>query len=165
MKLNPAMTSSLLLMGGILLSGCAATPAAIHDEAVHTAASVDHSACASASSLPVDPTQAEGAAPLLTYVHSGRSDGEARLRGAELRVRVQPGMTSEQLEHQISCHAAATVRGEEQSRADDPFSLPDGWVESSVRSDAGSFLVTLRPTNPERAKEVLDRAEAFVARR
>jgi hypothetical protein len=74
-------------------------------------------------------------------------------------------MTSEWLERQIECHAVKTILGQEQARADDPFFLPDGWVDSSVRSEAGSFLVTLRPKNPARAREVLGRAEAFVAHR
>jgi hypothetical protein len=164
MNLNPAITSSLLL-GGVLLSGCAATPAAIHDDAVHTAASIDHHGCSTSGSLPFSPNEAERADPLLTYGHRGRSDGEARLRGAELRVRVQPGMTAEWLEHEIACHAAKTALGQARARTDDPFFLPDGWVDTSVRSEAGTFLVTLRPRDPERAKEVLGRAEAFVARR
>jgi hypothetical protein len=165
------MTISLLLgatlSGGVLLSGCAATSATMQNDAARMAATLDRERCGGSEpgSLPVDPHQAERAEPVFSHVHSGRNDSEARLRGAELRVHVQPGMTSEWLERQIACHEVKAALGEAQARADDPFLLPDGWVDSSVRSEAGSFLVTLRPKNPDRAKEVLGRAEAFVARR
>lgn len=150
------------MLAGGLLSGCAATLEEMQDDAARTAAAMDCNRC---DDLPVDPNQAERAEPLVSYVHSGRSDHEARLRGAELRVRARPGMTSEGLERKIACHRVRTVLGDEQARLDDPFFLPDGWVDSSVRSEAGTFVVTLTPKNLDRAKEVLGRAEAFVARR
>jgi hypothetical protein len=166
MNLKPLM--AVMVPGGLLLSGCAGVaPDALRASGLDQAALVDRNFCAAgeASSLPVDPIQAEGVEPLYAYVHSGRNDSEARLQGAELRVRARPDISSEWLAHQIECHTAKALLGAEQARADDPFVVPSGWVDASVRFEGGSFVVALRPKDPDRAREVLARAEAFVSAR
>jgi hypothetical protein len=150
---------------GVLLAGCAGVaPDAFQAEGVDRAAVVNGNVCAGdeARGLSVDAIQAEGVEPLYVHVHSGRNDGEARLQGAELRVRARPDLSSEWLAHQIMCHSAKVLLGEEEARADDPFVVACGWVDASVRFEGGSFVVALRPKDPARAREVLARTEAFV---
>jgi hypothetical protein len=159
-----------------LLSGCASvTPDALRANSLDKAAVIDRNLCAGgegrpeAGAFPVAPIQAESVEPLYLHVHSGRNGIEARLQGAALHLRARPDVSSEWLAHEIECHTAKALLGAEQGRADqaspdDPFVVAGGWVDASVRIEGGSFVVTLRPEDPDRAMEVLARAEAFLRR-
>jgi hypothetical protein len=103
--------------------------------------------------------------PYYRYVMGGPSGKEAHLAGAELELRPLPGVTAELLERGLACHAAQTILGRVEAAANDPYVLPGAWVKLDVKSGGGTFVVMLSAEDPERAREVLERAKAFVARR
>jgi hypothetical protein len=111
------------------------------------------------------PEDVESVAPFYRYVQTGGAR-EARLHGAEVRLRPLPGMTPELIARALSCRSAQLVLGRVQEGAgvSEPYWLPDGWVKIDVRSDDGSFVVSLAGEDLVEAKEILARAEGFAAR-
>ncbi len=112
------------------------------------------------------PEVVESVEPYILHVNSGNGR-EARMHGAELRLRPLPGMTPELVAHDLECHSAELVLGRAPgtARPDDPYFLPDGWVKISVRSDDAGFVVALDGEDIEQAKEILARARTFTGAR
>ena len=159
------MLQALLLVS---LPGCYGfLPQPTRTDRVRAATAQEHKKC---DSQPVDPRQfapeaVESVAPFYQYVPTG-SGREARLHGAELHLQPLPGMTSELVTHALSCRSAELVLGHARPEADanEPYWLPDGWVKIDVRSEDGSFVVTLDGEDLPEAKEILARAQAFAAK-
>jgi hypothetical protein len=103
--------------------------------------------------------------PIYSSVRTGRSGNESRLQGARLKLRPIAGMTTTSLEALLICHQARRVlgRGGEVELQDDPYWLPNSWLDIGVDSEAGNFVVSLRARNITEANELLSRAEAFAA--
>ena len=132
---------------------------------VREATEQEHKRC---GSEPVDPRiysadDVESVAPLYTFVPTSGSNREARLRGAEVRLRPLPGVTPELLTHILSCRSAQLVLGRVHEGENEPYWLPDGWVKIGVRSEDASFVVALEGEDFVEAKEILARAQAFAA--
>lgn len=86
----------------------------------------------------------------------GRSKvGVARLRGAELFVEAQPGLTAEWLHLQLERHLQAART----PTADCPLDVDDAKV--TVQSSGPGFLVRIRADDEDDAGEILRRAHAL----
>jgi hypothetical protein len=101
--------------------------------------------------------------PAYSYVHSGPMDPDARLRGARIHVKPMAGFAKESLGRAIECHQVRVTLGMEPQVTDDPYALPDRWLETDVDSDRDGFVVLVRVDEFEDAREVLARARRFAA--
>jgi hypothetical protein len=139
-------------------------PAPTRTDRIHEATVVERKRC---TSEPIDPRvysadDVESVAPLLFFVQTG-NNREARLAGAELRLRPLPSMTPDLLAYSLSCRSAQLVLGRVQGAENEPYWLPDGWVKISARSDDGALVVALEGEDFPQSKEILARAQAFAA--
>jgi len=102
---------------------------------------------------------------IYSSVRTGRSGNEARLQGAKLRLRPIAGMTTNDLEALLLCHQARRVLGRsgEIELTSDPYWLPQSWLNITVESESGNFLVSVRGPDNKTANEILSRAMAFAA--
>jgi len=102
---------------------------------------------------------------IYSSVRTGRSGSEARLQGAKLRLRPIAGMTTNGLEAQLLCHQARRVLGRsgEVEVTPDPYWLAGSWLNITVESESGNFVVSVRGADNKTANEILSRATAFAA--
>jgi hypothetical protein len=127
------------------------------------AAALEHDRC---DPTPVDP-RVYGAAvvqkvdPYYRYVMGGPNGREAHIAGAQLELRPLPGISAELLERGLMCRSAQVMLGHAEPAANEPYALADTWVKIDVSSGRGVFVVKLSAEDPERAREVLARAQAF----
>lgn len=113
----------------------------------------------------LDPKSVDAVEPAYSYVKSGPNDHEARLHGALLRVHPLPGMTRESIARVLECHEARVTLGREQPAADDPYVLPDRWLDIDVGSEGDAFAVKAQIDEFDDAKRVLERAKSFASRK
>jgi hypothetical protein len=100
--------------------------------------------------------------PAYSHVSSGPGDREARLRGARLHVRPLPGLSRESLQRDLECHQMRVTLGSAPPLANDPYVLPDRWIDIDVDSEGDGFVAQVRTDKFDDAKEVLARARRFV---
>ena len=111
------------------------------------------------------PRAIDSVEPAYSYVKSGPNNPEARLRGARIHVQPRPGMSRESIARTLECHEVRVTLGREQAPADDPYVLPDGWVDLDVDSERDGFVVNARTDEFDDARRVLERARRFVGAR
>jgi hypothetical protein len=109
----------------------------------------------------LQPSAFDSVGPAYSYVKSGPNDPEARLRGARIQVRPLPGMSRESLTRTLECHEARVTLDHLAVPANDPYTLPDRWVDIDVESTGDGFVVLVRADNFDDAHHVLERAKAF----
>jgi hypothetical protein len=85
------------------------------------------------------------------------------LSGAQIHVRPLGGLSKETLTRTLECHEASVVLGKTPLTAEDPYTLPERWVDIDVDSAGDSFLVSVRVENFKDAKDVLARAKIYLA--
>jgi hypothetical protein len=157
--------AAFAVLAPFALAGCYGfLPQPTRTDRVRAATEQEHKRC---DAQAIDPRlfaaeDVESVAPFYLYVQTG-GGREARLHGAELHLRPLPGMTPELVIHALSCRSAQLVLGRVKGAANEPYWLPDGWVKIGVRSDDGSFVVTLDGEDLAEAKDILARAQAFAA--
>jgi hypothetical protein len=113
----------------------------------------------------IPPSAIESVEPAYSYVHSGPMDPQARLRGARIHVRPLPGLSRESLTRSVECHEVDVTLGRAPMTDDDPYVLPDRWLDIDVDSEGDGFVVSVRIDELPDAKQVLARAKRFAARR
>jgi hypothetical protein len=101
--------------------------------------------------------------PLYSHVISGKNSSEDRVTGARLTVRPPDGVSPERLTRVIQCHSARALLGQVDTTAfsNDPYWLPDAWLDIQVVPENGNYDVVLRADNIPDGLEVLHRATAF----
>ena len=111
-----------------------------------------------------DPQSVVSVEPL-TFARSTRGSQDEHLLGATLGITPPHGVSSEELERLLNCHAVRSQLGRvgEPSFPDDPYWLAGHVVHISVRFDQGATLVNLEAKDVEGAHEVLARATALAA--
>jgi hypothetical protein len=111
-----------------------------------------------------EPSSIVSVAPLY-FTKSVRGDQEQELLGVTLVLRPFPGMTSQELERLLNCHAARSQLRKvgEPTVANDPYWVPGHVVRISVDFDEGVTKVKVEGRDFTTAKEALARARAFVA--
>jgi len=103
------------------------------------------------------------ASPLYSHVLSGKNNSEDRVTGARLVVRPPQGVSTETLTRLLQCHSAQALLGQvDLSRfSDDPYFLPDSWLDINVEPVDGNLTVVLRADSVSDGLQVLQRATAF----
>ncbi len=98
------------------------------------------------------------------YAHVATGNGsEQRLQGARIHLRPLPGATSQSLERSLECHESAVVLGKSEPVVDDPFVLPNRWIDVDVDTEADGFVALVRADTFDDAKRILERARRFAA--
>ena len=110
------------------------------------------------------PTAVETVQPAYSYVSSGPSTIEARLRGARLFLRPLPGLSHESLQRSLECHQSRVVLGVAPEFADDPYVLRGTWLDIVADSTGDGFVVAVQADTFPDAKRVLERAHRFAGR-
>jgi hypothetical protein len=100
--------------------------------------------------------------PLYATIETGKAGEQSHLRGALLTVSALPGVTAEWLDRELECHSASLALGLVKATAEDPFWLPGSTVDIDVRPAKDGFLVGIAAYSPTDARQILDRAQAFV---
>jgi hypothetical protein len=154
------MKSSIgaLLAGVVALVGCTEG----QRPEPRTLAAREAARCGDESSVAQDRVASranvEQVEPLYAIVDSTPNGQESRLIGAKLHLRPVPGETAESMTHALYCHAATEVLYGEDAC---PYSIPDGWVDISVKSEGDGYVVKLEGQDHRQAKSILERAQAF----
>jgi hypothetical protein len=85
------------------------------------------------------------------------------LRGAKINVRPGPGISKESLTRALECHQASVVLGKSRTQENDPFVLPERWVDIDVDSEGDAFVILVRVDAFKDAQVVLARAKSYLA--
>jgi len=107
----------------------------------------------------------EAVGPLYSTVEVDKSGEQAQLRGAVLTVNALPGVTAEWLDRELECHGVRVALGRVTSTADDPFWLSGSSVDIDVRPAKDGFLVAIAGYSSPDARQILERAQAFLKAR
>jgi hypothetical protein len=101
--------------------------------------------------------------PLYSHVASANNNSEERVNGAKFVIRPPQGVSSEQLTRILQCHSARVVLGQSNSAdiPNDPYWLPDTWVNIAVKPEDGNFAVTLSADSVHDNLEVYGRANRY----
>jgi hypothetical protein len=158
--------ASFLVLGALALLGCATVPGPHSaDERARQARRDEQQHCSGAPAdlRPLAPPNVERVEPLYFTVQHGRGNVDRELRGAQLYIRPAAGVTPQWIEAALACHRARRVlgRGDEAAPAQDPFVLPNAWVDIQVNAGDAAFVVTVRSEEPRDNAELLARARAF----
>jgi hypothetical protein len=150
-----------LAMGALsLASACASQPRATAQAADVERMQCDPSATSQDSlvrSIAVLHVQ-----PLYSHVRTNNTS-EERVNGAKLLVRPPQGVSAEQLTRVLQCHSARVLLGQLNSNAvpNDPYWLPDTWVNIDVKSENGNFAVTVSADSVRDNLQVYGRANHY----
>lgn len=159
------MKSRLLVLAGIsatLLGACA-----VGVPPQTKAARVERSQCADGPSAADDvrllqSTTVLKAEPIYSRIHTNGNE-EDRVSGARLLIRAPEGVSADRMAQLLQCHSARLLLGQidRTQLVDDPYWLPDAWLDIDVAPEAGRFAVTLRADSVAKNLQVLNRATAF----
>ncbi len=155
----------LVPLASFVVTGCAT-----HRPAPQAIAAQKEPFCAGdtlASDLRVvGPQNVERVDPLYSRVHTHPDLLAARLVGAELHLRPIDGVSDASLARALTCHAAhETLAAQTADPPNDPYWMPDSWVDIAVHSDAMGYVVDLTTDDFPRAHSILSRAVAFASAR
>jgi hypothetical protein len=102
-------------------------------------------------------------APKYMPMFSSRLAGGVLVTGVRIVIRPPEGLSAGQVERLLQCHGARAVLDhiDRSDLSDDPFWLPDDWVDINVVEKAGNYLVTVEGTNVQHNIDVYERAKAF----
>jgi hypothetical protein len=97
--------------------------------------------------------------------HVDYCNGAGQVFGVKLVLRQPEGVSAEQLAQMLRCHNVRVLLGQVGSSQlpNDPYWLPDSWVEIEVKPDAGNLVVTLNGDTVSDNLRILHRATAFAA--
>lgn len=123
----------------------------------------DGSALASNDEQVLKSTTVLKVAPLYGHVHTSYNDYEARVNGATIYVQPPAGVDADQMTRILQCHNARVVLGQvaQADAANDPYTLPNGWVDIDVKREMGTYAVTISADSVHNGLEVLARAHAY----
>jgi hypothetical protein len=100
--------------------------------------------------------------PLYSHVNSN-TNGEERVNGAKLLVRPPKGVSAEQMTRTLQCHSARILLGQAPSDSipNDPYWLPETWVNIDVTPENGNFAITVSADSVRDNLQVFSRANHF----
>lgn len=163
------MARPLLLLAGCLVA-CSGVPLLVPD----TRTAADHARevqpkCRdfgeAAASQMLAPSSIDAVEPAYSYVNSGPVDREPRLRGARIRIKPLAGFSKETIARNLECHEARVLLGQVPAPTDDPYVLPDHWLDIDVESEGDGFAVLVRTDEMDTARQLLARAQRYVSAR
>jgi hypothetical protein len=156
-----------LKLGLVFTAACAGRVPPLVQAAAVERMQCDSPAAAGDDSRVLENTAVLEAGPAYSKVLTGKNGTEDRVTGAEIIVRPPAGVSPEQLTRTLQCHSARVLLGHADQRrfADDPYWLPDTWLDIQVKSDNGNYAVVLAAGNVPDGLQVLHRATAFAEAR
>jgi hypothetical protein len=91
--------------------------------------------------------------------------GISRVTATRVLLRPPQGVTADRMTRILQCHNARMVlgRADPVSLPDDPYSLPNTWLDISVKEQDGNYVVLLSADRVSDNIRVLKRAQAFAA--
>jgi hypothetical protein len=159
------MIQHLRLLGGasvaFLLSACAARLAP-----TAKATQVEQTECSNETAQDdlrlLQTAKVLRAEPIYGKIHTNTTD-EERVNGATLIIRPPEGVSTDRLAQMLQCHSAGVLLGQvDRSKfPDDPYWLPNAWLDIDVKPEGTNFAVTLSANTVARNLQVLQRATAF----
>jgi hypothetical protein len=111
-------------------------------------------------------TQVLQAGPLYGHIFDANHANESQMIiGAKLLVRPPAGVRPDELARILQCHRARVVLGEESAAQfpDDPYWLPDAWVDIDVNSENGNYAVLLSSDKVRYNLELVTRAKRYAS--
>ncbi len=102
------------------------------------------------------------AEPIYTW-QAGRDGDEQRVSGVKLTVRPPPETSAERLARTLQCHSARVLLGQvDRSQfPDDPYWLPDEWLDIRVVPESGNYAVFLQADSVAKNLLVLNRVSSY----
>ncbi len=101
--------------------------------------------------------------PQYVYVTTGTIYRQPHLSGAQIHLRPGPGLTKEILQRSLECHEASVTLGRTPPVAEDPYVLPDVWLDITADSEGDGFVVRVVADKFKDAQAVLARARHAAA--
>jgi hypothetical protein len=101
--------------------------------------------------------------PVMGHIFDAMHAVEQQVIGAKLLVRPPAALTADQMMRILQCHRSRVLLGEENAAAvaNDPYLLPDAWVDIDVRSEDGNFAIVLSSDTVRLNLELLGRAKHY----
>jgi hypothetical protein len=157
---------NLPVAGGVSLSfllGCATSPPPTVKAAQVEQIQCDQSTSPEEGARILETTKVISSEPIYSNVPSTYGDVEHRVNGAKLVVRPPEGVSSERMTRILQCHSARQLLGQSDHSelANDPYWLPDSWIEIRVTPEDGNYAVTLEANTIAKSLQVYHRAVAY----
>jgi hypothetical protein len=101
--------------------------------------------------------------PIYSHVASSKDGSENRVSGAKLLVQPPNGVSADQMDRILECHSAAVLLGQVSGLAvpNDPYWLPNSWVNIDVKPEGANFAVTLTADSLRDNLQVWGRASHY----
>jgi len=101
--------------------------------------------------------------PMYSHVLTASNGSENRVDGAKLLVQPPKGISPEQMDRLLECHSAAVLLGQVDGSAipNDPYWLPNSWVNIDVKPQGANFAVTLTADSIRENLQVLRHAKNY----
>jgi hypothetical protein len=145
----------------LAVSACASSPLP-----TARAAGVERMQCDASSAAQDDlvrSTRVLSVEPIYSHVITSNNNSEERVNGAKMLVRPPKGMSSEQMTRVLQCHSARVLLGQVNSNTvpNDPYWLPDTWVNIEVKPENGNFAIALSADSVRENLQVYGRANHY----
>jgi hypothetical protein len=101
--------------------------------------------------------------PIYSHVLTSNNNSEERVNGAKLIIRPPRGVSAEEMTRILQCHSARVLLGQVSPAAvpNDPYWLPDTWVDIEVKPENGNFAVTVSADSVSSNLQVLGRVHSY----
>jgi hypothetical protein len=96
------------------------------------------------------------------YMHVNQgAGGDLRLNGVNLHMRPTVNMPVGVLQRALECHQAAVTLGNAPELPDDPYVLPDSWLDIDASVTKEGLMAAVLSDSPDDARRVMERAHKF----
>jgi hypothetical protein len=101
--------------------------------------------------------------PLYSHVMTSRNNSQEQVQGAKLLVRPPKDVSAEELTRILQCHSARVLLGRvnPDTVPNDPYWLPDTWVNINVTPEDGNFAITVTANSIDENLAVFGRANHY----
>ena len=153
------------IAGGVSLSfllGCATSPPPNVKAAQVEQVQCDQSTSPEEGARILETSRVISSEPIYSNVPSAYGEIEHRVNGAKLVIRPPEGVSAERMTRILQCHSARQLLGQSDSElANDPYWLPDSWIDIRVTPEDGNYAVTLEASTITKSLQVYARAVAY----
>jgi hypothetical protein len=97
--------------------------------------------------------------------YSNDGNGISKVIATRIVLRPPAGVTADKMTRILQCHNARVVleRVDAARLPNDPYSLPDTWIDIDVKEEEGNYVVVIGADRVADNIRVLQRAKAFAA--
>jgi hypothetical protein len=143
--------------------GCASTPAPTVKAAIVEQRQCDESTSPQEAARILGTTKVISSEPIYSNVPTAYDDIERRANGAKLVIRPPDGVSAERMTRILQCDSARQLLGrtDRAELANDPYWLPDAWVDIRVTPEDGNYAVTLEGDSIAKSLQIYARAVAY----